>query len=58
METIDKIHALQEEIQECNRAMAATYDDCNAEQNAARLKYDEQVSKLLWFDVERLYKTI
>ena len=46
METIDKIHALQEEIQECNRAMAATYDDCNAEQNAARLKYDEQVSKL------------
>ena len=34
METIDKIHALQEEIQECNREMAA------------RLKYDEQVSKL------------
>jgi hypothetical protein len=46
METIDKIHALQEEIQECNRAMAATYDDCNAEQNAARLKYYEQMSKL------------
>lgn len=46
METIDKIHALQKEIQECNRAMAATYDDCNAEQNAARLKYEEQVSKL------------
>ena len=46
MDTIDNIHALQEEIQECNRAMAATYDDCNAEQNAARLKYDEQVSKL------------
>ena len=46
METIDKIHVLQDEIQECNREMAATYDDCNAEQNAARLKYDEQVSKL------------
>ena len=29
-----------------NKAMASTYDDCTAEQNAARLKYDEQVARL------------
>ena len=29
-----------------NKAMASTYDDCTAEQNAARLKYDDQVARL------------
>ena len=43
---IERINRLQETISLNNKAMASTYDDCTAEQNAARLKYDDQVARL------------
>ena len=43
---IERINLLQEKISLNNKAMASTYDDCTAEQNAARLKYDDQVARL------------